>query len=75
MSKNLSKLINDLQGDSDVIASFLADPEKVAKEYDLSEEETSILLSKDVDSLHELGLSSEKAVGALSGAHSSQCWL
>lgn len=49
MSKNLSKLINDLQGDSDVIASFLADPEKVAKEYDLSEEETSILLSKDMN--------------------------
>lgn len=41
--------------------------------YNLTNVEQQALLSRDVNALNTLGLSTGHAVGALSGAHSQRC--
>ncbi|MDO4912430.1 MAG: hypothetical protein Q3960_02625 [Lactobacillus sp.] len=73
MTKDFNKLINDLQANTSVIAEFLSSPEKVLNKYDISAQEKEALLARDLDSLDNLGLTVDKAAGALSGAHSQLC--
>lgn len=67
--KNFDVLIQDLQSNVSVISDFLADPKKVIGQYDLTNEQASALLSRDITSLDNLGIEKSIAVGALSGGH------
>lgn len=73
MSKDLKKLINDLQGDWELIGEFFDNPEEVLNQYDLSNFEKKVILSRNLNDLTALGINKQLAVGALSGAHSSGC--
>lgn len=73
MSNNLKKLIDLLQSDTKLIGQFMSDPKSVLENAGLSHDEKKAILSRDVNALNELGLTSSQAVGALSGAHSQRC--
>ena len=73
MSSELSGLVNDLQGNMEIIGMFLANPNSVLQKYNIPEKERKIILSRDVEQLNSLAISRSKAVGMLSGAHSQQC--
>ncbi|MCI1880930.1 MAG: hypothetical protein LKI94_01910 [Sporolactobacillus sp.] len=73
MNKNFKSLVTALQQDSQLISRFLVSPEDVISEFNLSSEESSALLARDIPALNKLGLTTGKAVGALSGAHSQRC--
>lgn len=76
MSKELELLVNDLQGNMDLVGSFLDSPSEVLEAYNISGDEKEAMLSKNVDDLNSLGFSEQLAVGALSGAHSQTCpWM
>ena len=66
-------LIVNLQGNPNLIAEFITNPEGVLQKYDLTNEENSALLSGNLDSLVNLGLSDQLAAGVLSGAHTPSC--
>lgn len=73
MSKELEKLVSDLQGNVNVVSRFYTNMDEVAKEYGISKKELSILKARDIDGLVKLGLQKQEAVGALSNVHSSTC--
>lgn len=73
MSIEFQKLIQKLQSDPITIGNFLADPEEFLKSTKLTNQEKKILLARDVEALSDLGLTTDQAVGALSGAHSQRC--
>lgn len=73
MTQDFKKLITELQEDPKVIGKFLSDPTNFLEKLHLSSEEKKALLSRDVESLNDLGLTTSQAVGALSGAHSQRC--
>lgn len=66
---NFNVLIHDLQSNVSVISDFLADPKKVIGQYNLTNDQVSALLSRDITALDNLGIEKSIAVGALSGAH------
>lgn len=73
MSIEFEKLIKKLQSDPITISNFLADPKGFLKETQLTENEKSALLARNVEALNDLGLTTDQAVGALFGAHSQRC--
>lgn len=73
MSKQLSKLITELQGNMELVGKFFDNPSKVIDSFGISGTEKQALLARDLESLNRIGLSEQQAVGALSGAHSSGC--
>lgn len=73
MSKELKKLVLDLQGNMDIIGDFMDNPEGVMDRYNIQGEERKIMLSRDSAALNQLGFSNQAIEGALSGAHSQRC--
>ncbi|MBF0780642.1 MULTISPECIES: arginine deiminase [unclassified Granulicatella] len=69
----LEKLISDLQGNPNLIADFILDPEATVDRYDLSAHQRKAILSGDLDSLVSIGISNNLAVGVMSGAHTPYC--
>lgn len=70
---NFNDLVNDLQGNPNLIADYVTNLSGVLSKYNLTVEETNALLSGDFEGLVNLGLSNELAAGVLSGAHSQRC--
>lgn len=70
---NFNELINDLQGNPNLIAEYIVNPMNVLGKYQLTTEEKDALLEGSFESLVDLGVSGELAAGVLSGAHSSTC--
>lgn len=73
MSNELTALVNDLQGNMEVIGEFLSDPISVLRKYNVQEKEQEIVLSRDVEQLSALLISQSLVIGMLSGAHTQQC--
>lgn len=73
MSIEFKKLIQKLQSDPIIIGNYLADPVAFLKETKLTSQEKKTLLARDLEALNDLGLTTDQAVGALSGAHSQRC--
>lgn len=66
-------LIQDLQGNPNLIATFIANPKEVLDEYALSNDERSAILSGDMATLTNVGVNNNLAAGVLSGAHTPSC--
>lgn len=66
-------LVKDLQGNPNLIATYISNPSSVLEKYSLTSEEHDALLSGSFEGLVSLGVSGELAAGVLSGAHSSTC--
>ncbi|ELA71788.1 MULTISPECIES: hypothetical protein [Enterococcus] len=73
MSKELKKLVADLQGNMDVVGEFMDSPQSVLDKYNVKGKERTVMLAKDSEGLNKLGFSSQLVEGALSGAHSQRC--
>lgn len=73
MSKDFNFLVKELQEKPRLISEFLSDESNFLSKYNLTNVEQQALLSRDVNALNTLGLSTGHAVGALSGAHSQHC--
>lgn len=69
----LEELINDLQGNPNLIADFILNPKTVVERYNLSASEKSAILTGDLDSLVSVGVSNSLAVGVMSGGHTPSC--
>lgn len=69
----LERLVNDLQGNPNLIAEFLVNPSAAVDKYSLSKVERNAILSGDLDALVSIGVSNNLAVGVLSGAHTPSC--
>ena len=52
----VQKLLFNVHNNRDLRKSYLFDPEKIAKEYDLSDAERRALRSKDIGSLYRMGV-------------------
>jgi len=73
MTQALSYLINDLQGNMEVIGAFLESPVDVIERYGITGTEKELLLTRDIDGLTKVGLSRQSAYVAMSSAHSQLC--
>jgi hypothetical protein len=73
MSKQLNHLVTELQGNMELVGDFFDNPSKVIDSFGITGKEKQALLARDLNSLNKIGLSEQQIVGALSGAHSSQC--
>lgn len=73
MSKQLSNLVAELQGNMELVGNFFDNPSKVIDSFGITGKEKQALLTRDLNSLNKIGLSEQQVVGALSGAHSSGC--
>ncbi len=72
-SASLNEVIDRLLGDMEFVNRFLADPAVAIEGYDLTDEERSALLARDIDALERLGIDRDTAEGASSGKHSQRC--
>lgn len=66
-------LVENLQGNPNLIAEYISNPISVLEKYNLTSEEHDALLSGSFEGLISLGVSGELAAGVLSGAHSATC--
>lgn len=73
MSKELMKLVADLQGNMDIVGDFMDSPESVLDKYNVQGKERTVMLAKDSEGLNKLGFSAQLVEGALSGSHSQRC--
>ena len=73
MTRNLKKLIMELQGTPSLISEFLDNPSEICNKYKITENEKRALLSGNVEDLINLGISNGLVAGVLSGAHTSTC--
>lgn len=73
MTLALTRLINDLQGNMEVIGSFLETPEAIIEKYGIVGKERNLLLARDVSGLNKIGLDQKSAYVAMSSAHSQLC--
>jgi len=73
MLKSFKDLVQDLQGNFELIAEFLENPKEVISTYHLSSEEEEALLSRSFDKLATLCGSQQLSAGVLSNAHTPRC--
>lgn len=73
MSEDFNFSVKELQSNQRLIADFLSDDYNFLNKFSLTEKERQALLSRDVTALNDLGLTTDQALGALSGAHSNRC--
>lgn len=52
----VQKLLFNVHNNLDLRKNYLSDPEKIAKEYDLSDKERRVLRSKNIGSLYRMGV-------------------
>jgi len=73
ISKNMSKVVNNLQGNWGFIEKFLNNPEQAIQKFNLSKDEKEALLARNINALYKLGVDKTLLMGAQSGAHSKTC--
>lgn len=73
MTLELKRLVNDLQGNMEVIGLFLEAPNDVISKYGIKGLEKELLLTRDIEGLVKIGLSKKSAYVAMSSAHSQLC--
>lgn len=73
MSRDFKNLVSNLQSDFQLIARFIASPENVLSDYDLTLDQRNALLSQDMNALSILTGDSQLAAGVLSDAHTPTC--
>lgn len=52
MSKELKKLVADLQGNMDVVGEFMDSPQSVLDKYNVKGKERTVMLAKDSEGLN-----------------------
>lgn len=73
MTQALRHLINDLQGNMEVIGLFLERPNDVIEKYGIEGIEKELLLTRNIEGLTQVGLTKKSAYVAMSSAHSQLC--
>lgn len=73
MSAQLLRLVNDLQGNMEVIGHFIENPKDVVAKYEIVGAEAKLILARDLEGLHSIGIDPLHCIGILSGAHTQQC--
>ena len=69
MTQALRHLINDLQGNMEVIGLFLERPNDVIEKYGIEGIEKELLLTRNIEGLTQVGLTKKSAYVAMSDAH------
>lgn len=73
MTKGIEQVVQRLEHDWDFIANFLNNPQEALRDVELSDEERSAMVTRDVRALRALGLDNASINIAASNAHSSTC--